>query len=76
MIYRRGIARTIKALVNEKRLNLEFARVLYKSILILTLIYESETMIWKEKDSSRIRAVQMNNLGRIIVVRRSNRMRN
>ena len=38
------------------------AKVLYESLLVPVLPYGSETMIWKEKERSSIRAVQMDNL--------------
>ena len=35
-------------------------------------MYGSETMIWKEKESSRIRAAQMDNLGGFLGIRSQN----
>ena len=49
-------------LVNVRGLQLECPRVLHETLLEHVLIYGSETMIWKEKDRSRIKAVQMNDL--------------
>ena len=37
-------------------------------------MYGSETMIWKEKERSRIRAVRMDNLRGLLGVRRMNRV--
>ena len=36
--------------------------VLHKKLLVPVLIYESKAMLWKEKERSRIRAIQMDNL--------------
>ena len=36
--------------------------VLHKTLLVPIVKYGSETMLWKEKKRSRIRAVQMDNL--------------
>ena len=36
--------------------------VLHKTLLVPVLTYGSETMLWKEKERSRVRAVQMDNL--------------
>ena len=36
--------------------------VLHQSFLMPVLIYGSETMIWKEEERSKIRAIQMDNL--------------
>ena len=43
--------------VNARSLQLEFARILYESLLVPILTYGSETMMWREKERSRIRAV-------------------
>ena len=58
----RGVAGTIRSLVNARSLQLECARVLYESLLVNVFTYGSETMLWREKERSRIRAVQMDNL--------------
>ena len=39
-------------------------------------MYDSETMIWKEKEMSRIRSVQMDNLRGLLGVRRMYRVPN
>ena len=41
------------SLVNARGLQLECARVLHESLLVPVLMYDSETMIWKEKKRSR-----------------------
>ena len=46
-------------MVNAKDFQLEFMRVLHEGLLMPVLLYGSETMIWREKERSRIRAVQM-----------------
>ena len=51
-------------------LQLEYTRVLHETLLMPVLMYGSETMIWKESDSSRIRVVQMNNLRDFLGIRR------
>ena len=38
---------------------LDCARVLHETLLVPVLMYSSETMVWKEKERSRIRVVQM-----------------
>ena len=48
----------IRSLVN--------ARVLHETLLVPVLMYGSETMLWKEEERSRIRAVQMDNLRGLI----------
>ena len=44
--------------------------VLHESLLVSVLTYGSETMIWREKERSKIRAVQMDNLRGLLGVRR------
>ena len=50
----RRVAGGIKSLVNAKSLQLEYARALHESLLVPILTDGSETMIWKEKERSRI----------------------
>ena len=40
------------------------------------LMYDSETMIWREKERSRIRAVQMDNLRGLLGIRRMDKVLN
>ena len=39
------------------------------------LMYGSETMLWKQKEISRVRTVQMDNLKGLMGIRRMNRSR-
>ena len=52
----------ISSLVNVRDLQLERVRVLHETLLVPVLMYGSETMLWREKERSRVRAVQMDNL--------------
>ena len=45
-------------------------------MLILVLMYGCETLLWKEKERSRIRAVQMDNLRDLLGIRRIDRVPN
>ena len=58
----RKVAGAIRFLVNVRDLQIECARVLHETLLVPVLTYGSETMLWKEKESSKIRTVQMDNL--------------
>ena len=49
-------------------LQLECARVLHEALFVHVLMFGSETVVWKEKESSRIRAVQMDNLKGLLVL--------
>ena len=51
------VAGDIRSLVNARDLPLECTRVLHETLLIPILMYGSETMLWKEKKRSRVRAV-------------------
>ena len=46
------------------------------SLTVHLLMYGSETMLWKEKEKSRIRVVQMDNLRGFLVIRRIDRIPN
>ena len=54
---RQNVAGAIKSLVNARGLNFECARILHETLLIHVLIDGSDTMIWKEKERSKIRAI-------------------
>ena len=71
------VAGETRSLVNARDLQLECARVLHETLLIPVLMYFSETMLWKEKERSRIRAVlQMDNLRGLLGIRRMGRVTN
>ena len=61
---------TIRFLGNARNLLLGCARVLHKSLLLPVLSYGSKTVIWREKDRSRIMAVQMDNLRDLLGIRK------
>ena len=64
----RRVAGGIRSLVNARDLQLVCARVLHETLLI-PVMYGSETMLWKEEERSRIRAVQMDNLRVLLGIR-------
>ena len=72
----RRVEGAIRSLVNARSLQLECARVVYKSLLVYVLIYGSETMLWKEKERSRISNVQMDNLRGLLGIRRIDKVPN
>ena len=55
----RRVAGTIRSLVDARDLQLEFAKVLHETLFVHVLTYGSETMLWREKERSSVRAVQM-----------------
>ena len=55
--------------VNARSLQLESARFLHESLLVPVLMYGSETVIWREKERSRISAIQMDNLRGLLGIR-------
>ena len=57
------VASAIRSLMNVGSLQLEYARVLHEAFLVPALLYGSETVVWREKESSRIMDVHMDNLG-------------
>ena len=72
----RRVAGAISSLVNARSLQLECTRVLHESLLMLVLTYGSETMICKEKERCRIRAVQMDNFRGLLGIRRMDKVPN
>ena len=62
--------------VNARGLQLECTRMLHKAMFLPVLLYASETMIWREKEISRILAVQMDNVRGLLGIRRINRVPN
>ena len=58
----RRAAGTFRALISARDLQLECARVLHETLLVPVLLYGSETMLWKEREKSRVRSIQMDNL--------------
>ena len=76
MASRSRVACAIRYLVNVRSLQLECVTVLHESLLEPILTYGSETMIWREKEGSRIRAVQMDNLRGLLGIRRMDKVPN
>ena len=66
------VAGVIRSLANVRNLQFECARVLHKTLLAPVLMYGSETMLWNEKERSRIRVVQMDNFRGLLGIRRMN----
>ena len=57
-------------------MQLECDRVLHETLLVPAFMYGSETMLWKEKERSRIRTVQTDNLRGMLGIRRMDRIPN
>ena len=72
----RRVKCAIRSRVNARGLLLECARVLHETLLTPVLMYSSETLIWKERGRSRIRAVQIDNLRNLLGIRRTDRVPN
>ena len=71
---RRVVGAAIRSLVNSRDLQFECARVLHETLLVPVFMYGSETMLWKEYERSRVRAVQMDNLRGLLGIRRMDRV--
>ena len=50
--------------------------VLHETLLVPVFMFDNETMLWKEKERSRVRAVQMDNLRGLLGIRRMDRVPN
>ena len=76
MASKRRVAGTIRSLVNARGLQLDCARVLHEALLVPVLLNGSETMIWREKERSKTRTVQMDNLRGLLGIMRMNKIPN
>ena len=76
VVSERMVVGAIRSLVNARDLQLEYARFLHETLPVPVLMYASETMLWKEKERSRVRAVQMDNLRGLLGIRRMDRIPN
>ena len=72
----RRMSDAIRFLVNAMDLQIECARVLHETFHLPVLKYGSETMLWREKERSRIRDIQMDNLRGLLGIRRMDRVQN
>ena len=70
------VSGAIRSLVNSWDLQLECARVLHETLIVPVLMYGTEKMLWQEKERSRVRAVQMDSLRRLLGIRRMDRISN
>ena len=66
----RRVSSACRSLVNARGLQLECARVLHETLLVPVLMYASETMLRKEEEISRIRAVQIDKIRGLLGIRR------
>ena len=66
----------IRSLVNARDLQHDYAIVMHETLLVPVFMYGIETMLWEEKERSRIRAVQMSNLRGLLGIRRRDRVSN
>ena len=57
-------------------MQLEWARVLHETLLVPVPMYDSKAMLWKEKERSRIKVVQIDTLRGLLSIRRMDRVPN
>ena len=72
----RRVAGAIRPMVIASILLLECTIVLHEPLLVPLLIYDSETMIWKENERYRIMTVQMDNLRGLLGIKRLDKVSN
>ena len=72
----RRVACVIRSLVNTRSLQLKYAKVLHESLLVPILTHDSERRILREKEKSRSRAVQMDNLKGLLGIKRMDKVLN
>ena len=54
----RRVTGAVRSIVNARDLQLKCARVFYETLLVPVVMYGRETMLWKERERFRMRAVQ------------------
>ena len=64
------------SLVNTRGLQLDCAMVLQEALLVPVLLYTSKTIISRENEGSRFRAIQMKNLRGLLGIRRMDKVPN
>ena len=69
----RRVAGAIRSLVNTRDLQIKCTRLLHETLLVAVVTYGSETLVWKEREKSRIRAVQIDNLRGFLGITRMDR---
>ena len=69
----RRVTGAIRSLVNARSFQLECARVLHESLVVHVLTYDIEKILWREKERSRIRALQMDNHRGLLGIRRTDK---
>ena len=72
----RKVVGAIRFMVNVKGLQLKCVRVLYEAMLMPVLLDSIKTVIWRGKERSRIRAVEMDNLRSLLGIKRMDRIIN
>ena len=63
-------------MANVRSLQLECSGVLQESLLVPVLTYGNETIIWRKKERSSIRVVQMDNLRGLLGIRKIDKVPN
>ena len=56
--------------------SLSVLRVLHQPLFVPVLTYCSEKMLWKEREGSRIRALQIDNIRGLLGIRRMDKLSN
>ena len=76
MVSGSSFAGAITSLVKARDLQFECARILHETLFVPVLMYGSETMLWREKERSRVRVVRMDNLIGLLGIKRMDRVLN
>ena len=72
----RRVTCSIRSLSKARSLRLECSMVSHESLLVPVLAYDSETMMWREEERSRIGVVQMDNLRGRLGIKRMDKVLN
>ena len=72
----RMVPGAIRSLVNGKVFQFECVKVLHETFLVYVVMQGNERILWKEKERSRIRTVQMDNLRGLLGIKRMDKIPN
>ena len=71
----RKVAGAIRVLVNARSSQRQCAKVLHEGMFVSALMYWSETLVWRKKERSNIRAAKMDNFRRLSIEKKNENIR-
>ena len=66
----------LKSLVNARNLQYKYTSLLHQAVLVAVLLYDNETMEWRDKERSRISVLQIYNFRSLLGNRSMDKLTN